>query len=175
MANELELTKCNEDLYVYADTEEAVNVEFDYFSRNYPWIQLYKGTESILHANSGWHFATQGNPQVAKTFVSGFINSGIYSKLYEIYIKKLYSVRVLNTRKVVSGYKWNRVEPVKLSGSIFTLFLLYCSLLAIVMGVFLSEIRSLIYSSAKSCFEKCIEYFWMLVRFIKNLLILETF
>jgi len=151
IVNEPEIIKCNEELFVYADMESAVNVEFEYLSRNYPWIQFYKGKESILHGNAGWHFSSQGNPLVLNTFKT-FVSSGIYSKLYEIYVRKLYSVRVYNTRKQTANNEWNRVEPVKLSGSILTLFLIYGILLALLIALGMVEIRSELCNLARACF-----------------------
>jgi len=140
---EKEITKCGRT--VYADTEEDVEMEFQYLSRYYPHIKFFKAQQNLLQVERYLLFpdATVDSKIVFKTKL--LIASGIYDKVKEYFLHSTRRSRVnLTLSNPEFGPKTkNGPRSMSLRDRIKTFFVFFLSCLAVSLIGFLGDILML--------------------------------
>jgi len=126
-AIEKELIKCEKS--VYLASKEAIDTEISYLQTNYDRVKFYRIKQDLVDPSfSTWMCSYHKSSKIPK-LLRGFFESGIIAKLnyFEKYTKTLLrrkGTAILRSRKL-------RVEPIKLSDSIHTVFILYAALISV--------------------------------------------
>jgi len=133
-AIEKELIKCEKS--VYLASKEAIDTEISYLRTNYDRLRFYRTKQFLVNQTlTGWMWSYHKNSQIPK-LLYGFIESGIIVKLncleqYTTMLLRRRGTAVLRPRKLP-------VQPIKLSDSIHTVFILYGALISLsVLGLLL--------------------------------------
>ncbi|OXA49800.1 hypothetical protein Fcan01_15573 [Folsomia candida] len=114
-----EIVRCGKSVLISKAVE--MGLKFDEMSRKYFWRKFYKGKDILNYVLVGWTFAGEGNSKVPQYFQSLY-ESGIQGRLdLEVAMRK-------HSRH--SEYTILKLEddPVRLGGTIMTLFML-CGIL----------------------------------------------
>jgi hypothetical protein len=135
---EYEISKCQDKVYV--DPTEYVMEEFRYLKEHYKWKDFRVSSEKIF-----WHqsflavSAELGSPIPQK--YRQLQAAGIEQYMAKQFRRRLYEKRIKNTRKIVADSdRPGNEEPVKLSGSIQTVFYIYSALTALSICIFICEV-----------------------------------
>jgi hypothetical protein len=125
---------------VYVDPTEYVMEEFRYLKEHYKWKNFRVSKEKIF-----WHqrflgvYAELGSPIPQK--YRQLQAAGIEQYMAKQFRRRLYEQRIQNTRKIVADSdRPESEEPVRLSGSIQTVFYIYSALTALAICIFICEV-----------------------------------
>jgi hypothetical protein len=125
---------------VYVDPTEYVLEEFRYLKEHYKWKNFRVSSEKIF-----WHqrflavSAELGSPIPQK--YRQLQAAGIEQYMAKQFRRRLYQKRIQNTRKIVADSdRPESEEPVRLSGSIQTVFYIYSALTALAIVIFICEV-----------------------------------
>jgi len=124
-AIEKELIKCEKS--VYLASQHAIDTDMSYLQTNYDRIRFYRINQDLIDPSFSTWMCTYHKSSKVPKLLRGLFESGIIAKLnyFETYTKTLLRRRgtaILTLRKL-------RVEPIKLSDSIHTVFILYGALI----------------------------------------------
>jgi hypothetical protein len=159
---------------VYVDPTEYAMEEFRYLKEHYKWKNFRVSSEKIF-----WHQrflavgAELGSPIPQK--YRQLQAAGIEQYMNKQFRSRLYQKRIQNTRKIVSeSDRPESEEPVRLSGSIQTVFYIYCALTALSICIFVCEVAGpLICRYIAFLYDKWITQGYLI--YVLWLLFLETF
>jgi len=126
-AIEKELIKCEKS--VYLASKETIETEISYLQTNYDRVRFYRINQDFVDPSLNNWVCSYHKSSKMPTLLRGFFESGIIAKLnyFETYTKTLMrrkGTAILRSRKL-------RVEPIKLSDSIHTVFILYGALISV--------------------------------------------
>jgi hypothetical protein len=132
---------------VYADPTTDVISEFNYLSLHYPWIKFTLSEERVLESQIYSTFSYSNGAKMLD-YYKALIHSGIYEYTMKYFRRIRWNFRLNHTRRNLMRMrnKWSQKEkPIRLSGSIQTLFILVLFLLAVCCVncvIFLLEVAS---------------------------------
>jgi len=133
-AIEKELIKCEKS--VYLASKEAIHTEISYLQTNYDRLRFYRIKQFLVNQTlTGWMCSYHKNSQFPK-LLNGFIESGIIAKLN--YLEQYTTTLLRRKGTAVLRHRKLPVQPIKLSDSIHTVFILYGALISLsVFGLLL--------------------------------------